>query len=225
MNNILLFFFNLLLIIPTCLIINACIYTIPREISLFSSGFFKLAFNYKTKSIIVYLLITLLFIASYFMFLFTLKGLLTLTILCILVAVTFIDIEFKIIPDRFSVIIILLGLINTYYIDKNYLDHIIGFFAISLPFLVIALATAGMGGGDIKLMAATGFYMGWQHILFSTIIGSIIGSIYSIILLIYKKANKKTELPFGPFLSIGIAIGLLFAEPIISWYLNLFLYL
>ena len=78
-------------------------------------------------------------------------------------------------------------------------------------------------GGDIKLMGAAGLFLGWKLILLALIVGSVVGAIISLILLAAKKAGRKTMIPFGPFLSLGIAVAALFGEDLIWWYLMLLL--
>lgn len=222
MSNLLLFIYALLLPI-SCLLINAYVYIVPRELKVNIQGFFKAGYNLKSKSIAIYICTALLHYISYLRFGLSPQLFMSFFVLSSLVAVSFIDFEFQIIPDRFWIIILILGIINLFISDKSLTSHIIGFFAISVPFLIVALITNGLGGGDVKLMAAAGLYLGLQNILLSVIVGSIIGCIYALILLSRKKANKKTEMPFGPFLSIGIIIALLYGDSIIEWYFMLFI--
>lgn len=78
----------------------------------------------------------------------------------------------------------------------------------------------GIGGGDIKLMAAAGLLLGWQKILLSLMIGSIAGSVIHLTLM--KLKNKERVLAFGPYLALGIFIAMLYGNELINWYLALF---
>lgn len=84
-------------------------------------------------------------------------------------------------------------------------DRIIGFFCVSLIlFLISWMSGGGIGGGDIKLMAAAGFLCGMQKIIGAGIIGFYIGGVYAILLLLFKKRSGKARFPLGPFLCLGI---------------------
>lgn len=77
---------------------------------------------------------------------------------------------------------------------------------ISIPLLLLAYMKPGsIGGGDIKLMAAGGFLLGIVEIWNAFVIGVFVAAAVSMILLFTGKANKKTEIPLGPFLVLGIA--------------------
>ena len=73
-----------------------------------------------------------------------------------------------------------------------------------------------MGLGDVYLMAVGGLLLGWKHIILALIIGAVIGSVVHYILMLVLK--KDHMLAFGPYLSIGIFISMLFGDGIIAWY-------
>ena len=146
----------------------------------------------------------------------------------ILVIISFIDIKHQIIPDGLIVTMIVLAIANAIYqiIYLGYPWHsfAIGFFAASLPLLILGLIfPEGMGGGDIKLMAAAGLFIGWKLILLSLFIGAIYGGIVSIYIIASKKGNRKTALPFGSMLALGIITCVLFGDQIINLYLYIIL--
>ena len=89
---------------------------------------------------------------------------------------------------------------------------------IALPFLLAAVLWGGIGGGDIKLMAAAGLFLGWQNTLLAMFFGIVFGGMYGIYLLAAKKAGKKDHFAFGPFLCAGIVIAMLFGGPVLEWY-------
>ena len=63
--------------------------------------------------------------------------------------------------------------------------------------------------------------MGWQNWLLSVLVGSVLGSVIELILIKLKKRSREEEIPFGPYLVIGILFSLLFGEIILNWYLSL----
>lgn len=96
---------------------------------------------------------------------------------------------------------------------------LIGMVCISVPMLLLCLAIPGaFGGGDIKLMAAAGLFLGWQHTLLAMFFGILGGGFYGMYLLAARKADKKDHFAFGPFLCVGIVLALLFGDPVLAWY-------
>ncbi|NLC06296.1 MAG: prepilin peptidase [Erysipelothrix sp.] len=146
---------------------------------------------------------------------------LNLVLSCVLILITFIDFDTLLIPDRFHVIIGGLAIINLILNPTQLTSSLIGAIIISVPFLIIAMTTGGMGGGDIKLMFVAGLYLGWQATLVSFFIASISGGLYALYLILFKKQGRKAEMPFGPFLCIGILIASLYSTQLITWYLSL----
>ena len=101
-------------------------------------------------------------------------------------------------------------------------DHLIGVVAVSGFLLILYLATKGrgIGGGDIKLMAAAGLFLGWKNCILAFVIGCILGSV---IHLIRMKVSKQDHvLAFGPYLAAGIFIASLWGERIVNAYLGTF---
>jgi leader peptidase (prepilin peptidase)/N-methyltransferase len=78
----------------------------------------------------------------------------------------------------------------------------------------------GMGGGDVKLLAMIGAFLGWDAVILTILLSSLIGSITGIIIMVLKGKDFKYAIPFGPFLSLGAVIALFYKNEIISWYLQ-----
>lgn len=77
-----------------------------------------------------------------------------------------------------------------------------------------------IGGGDIKLMAAVGAFIGWEKALLAVFLAAVFGGIAGLLLIIIKKLNKKDYIPFGPFLSLASFITIFLPEPKV--FLNMF---
>ena len=92
---------------------------------------------------------------------------------------------------------------------------------ISLFLLLCYLVTKGrgIGGGDVKLMAAAGLCVGWQNIVFALFAGCIIGSVIQCIKMAVTKEGRMFA--FGPYLSMGIFMAILFGHRFFDWYLGL----
>lgn len=141
----------------------------------------------------------------------------------ILVLISFIDAKTYIIPNELNLLILLIAVGTTLiWREPSIWSRIGGFFVISLPMLLIAMIVAGaFGGGDIKMMAASGFLLGLKVTAVAGFIGIVIGGCYGIYLLRIRKAGKGTQMPFGPSLCCGIYIALLYGETLANWYIGL----
>ena len=137
-----------------------------------------------------------------------------------LLALSIIDWRTFEIPIGFNIFIGILGAVRVITDLGHWYDYVIGFFAVSLFLLILYIATKGrgIGGGDIKLMAAAGLLLGWKLIILSLGLGCLLGSVIHLILM--KVQNKDRVLAFGPYLSLGIFISMLYGEQIIDWYIN-----
>ena len=140
----------------------------------------------------------------------------------ILITVTFLDIDRMEIPDVCSAAMGILAVISIFSVPEiSLLSRIIGIFSVSIPMLLLAMVIPGaIGGGDVKLMAAGGLFLGWKWTLLSGIIAVLSAGIYSILLLLSKKAAGKDYFPLGPFLCLGMASALPFGQSIIKWFLH-----
>ena len=78
----------------------------------------------------------------------------------------------------------------------------------------------GMGGGDVKLLAMIGAFLGWKAVILTIFLSSLVGSIIGIVVIVLKGKDFKYAIPFGPFLSFGAVIALFYQNEIISWYLQ-----
>ena len=123
-----------------------------------------------------------------------------------------------------NVAIGVLAVIRIILDHKNLLDYLIGFCVISgfmLICLFIGRAIKGIdafGGGDIKLMAFAGLFLGWKCIILAFLIGCILGAVIHSIRMKVTKAEH--VLAFGPYLCAGLTIAMLFGTNIINWYLS-----
>jgi leader peptidase (prepilin peptidase)/N-methyltransferase len=79
----------------------------------------------------------------------------------------------------------------------------------------------GMGGGDIKLLAMVGAFLGWKPALLTIMIGSLAGSVIGITLIALGVMKRDEYIPFGPFLVFGALLSMFFAQPLLDWYQGL----
>lgn len=127
----------------------------------------------------------------------------------VLVMIALIDAYTQMIPPALNIILGMLGLSSMLTMPGiSVAERMIGFFCISVPmFLIVLLVPGGFGGGDIKMMAASGILLGWKGNLAAFFIGLVLGGIYGAFLLISGKKGRKEHFAFGPCLSIGIFIS------------------
>jgi leader peptidase (prepilin peptidase) / N-methyltransferase len=237
--------------------LNVCIYRLPRNLSIISPSSRCPSCNipikpYDNIPILSYIFLggrcrvckdgisfryplveslnALLYVLVFWRFGFGLPTIVYCIFCSALIVITFIDLDFQIIPDRITLPGILIGLITgSFLMPDPFMRYsllgikpsIIGMLAGGGLFYAIAvLSRGGMGGGDIKMMAMVGSLMGWKSVLLTTFLGSLSGAVLGIFLMIAKGKGRKTKIPFGPFLALGTLITLFYGQEILYWYLN-----
>ena len=127
-----------------------------------------------------------------------------------LTAITFIDLDHQIIPDVISLPgIPLFMLAAVFFMGLTWKDSLIGILVGGGTLFLIAFSyefitgREGMGGGDIKLLAMMGAFLGWESLLFILLVSSFLGALVGIVFMAFKGADWKFAIPFGPFLSIA----------------------
>lgn len=145
-----------------------------------------------------------------------------------LVVITFIDLEHQIIPDEISLPGIVIGLILSFFLPgQSWLNSLLGILLGGGSLLLVAylyqLLTGkeGMGGGDIKLLAMMGAFLGWKAIPFIIFASSLVGSLVGITIMLLQKKDSKLAIPFGPYLAFGAVLYIFYGRALIQWYLNL----
>jgi len=238
--------------------LNVCIYRIPREISIirpsskcpYCSSPIKPYDNIPIFSYILlkgrcrncnnpisirYPIVEFLNACSYVIVMWryglTFTGVIFMAYFSVLIVITFIDLDFQIIPDIITIPGSLIGVITGSLLLSDsfnritllgFTQSIIGLILGFTLFLIIAeVSKGGMGGGDVKMMAMVGAFTGWKGVLLTTFIGSLVGSIIGIGLMLVKGWGRKSKIPFGPFLAIGSVITVLFGEEILKLYLGI----
>lgn len=166
-----------------------------------------------------------IFTASYWHFGLTPALLKYIPILSVLLIISVIDLAIKKIPNIF--VSIILGWALLWQLCSPalpWLDALLGMVAGGgVTFLVALLSRGGMGGGDIKLLAALGFLTGWLNLIPLFFIAVLLGAAVGVALIAIQKKNGKTALPFGPFIAAAYLITLFFGEQIWALYLAMVL--
>jgi leader peptidase (prepilin peptidase)/N-methyltransferase len=133
-------------------------------------------------------------------------GLMILVLTYFLIPIAYIDLEHKIIPDLLTLPLIGVGLAFRLW-QGDFLDGLIGGLAGGGILLILALIyPKGMGWGDVKLLAAVGLFLDWRRTGYVLILGSLLGIIIIMPLILLKKMDRKQQFPFGPFLVLATLV-------------------
>ena len=152
-------------------------------------------------------------------------ALLGLALVLLLVPITLIDLDHRIIPNRLTLIGAVIAPLLVAFTDPGALpEHLIAGVAAGGFFLIALLAyPSGMGMGDVKLAAVLGLFLGravGPAIFIALVSGTLVGA-----LVIARKGTRegrKTAVPFGPFLALGGVVALFAGDEMVDWYLNTF---
>lgn len=164
-----------------------------------------------------------LFLGAYLRYGLSVRAVVFCIIFALLIVISGIDMAIMEIPDGLNLLLAVCGLILV-LTDPGYsfTQALLGAVIVSLPLEAIALFTGGIGGGDVKLMAALGLCLGPQLIVLTFFIGCISAAVVSVVLLAAQKATRRSLIPLGPFLALGAVAAAFWGERLIGWYLQLF---
>ncbi len=133
----------------------------------------------------------------------------------LLLVISVIDLYHQIIPDELSLSGLVLGLLVSVALkDIRWLDSVLGVVAGGGIFLAVAYGyekvsgREGLGGGDIKLLAMIGAWLGLHSILLVIVVSSFLGALVGVTLMFFQRKNFKMAIPFGPFLAVGAFVYL-----------------
>jgi leader peptidase (prepilin peptidase)/N-methyltransferase len=148
----------------------------------------------------------------------------------VLIALTFIDIDYHLLPDQLTLFLLWVGLLLSLYpVFISPQDAIIGavigylIFAITQIAFKLFTGKTGMGQGDFKFLAALGAFLGWQQLPIIILLASLIGIIFGLTQMTMKRQFKSIPIPFGPYLAVAGWISLIWGNDILSIYTHKFL--
>lgn len=177
---------------------------------------------------LVELLTGLLSLALFIKFGATLQYLVLFIFVAALLVVTFIDFDHQIIPDEISLPGIAIGFLCSFFLpEPSWLSSLLGVIAgwglLALVFYGYLWLTGreGMGGGDAKLLAMMGAFLGLKAIPFIIFSSSLVGSIAGLSIMKLQGKDRHLAIPFGPYLVLGALLYIFFGPQLISWYLQL----
>ena len=152
-----------------------------------------------------------------------------LVFLCCLFCLSLVDLESYIIPDGCILISLFAWLAALPFTGMGWSEiglHMLSGFVIGGAILLLSLAMdrilhrESMGGGDIKLFAVVGLYLGFAASLFAVILACILGLLFALVRRLLP-GRRGAQIPFGPSIAASTTIILLFGGPAVEWYMNL----
>lgn len=152
-----------------------------------------------------------------------------------LIALTFIDIDTQLLPDRLTLPLLWLGLTLSLWgaqgdatvpvdVRSSLIGALAGYLSLWSVYHLFRLVTGkeGMGYGDFKLLAALGAWLGWQMLLPVILIAAVVGAVVGIVILAIRRQSRATPIAFGPFLAAAGWLALMFGHGLVGRYLALF---
>lgn len=146
-----------------------------------------------------------------------------------LIALTFIDLDHQLLPDKITLPLVWLGIFTNLFglftdINSSVIGAIVGYLTLWSVYHLFKLVTGkeGMGYGDFKLLAALGAWMGWQYLPMIVLLSSLVGAIVGISLILLKNHQRDIPIPFGPYLAAAGWIAFIWGDTINRVYLSAF---
>jgi len=176
---------------------------------------------------IVEFLTGLIYLIIYLIYGLSIQTLIYIILSSVLIIIAFIDFNEQIVPDVISLPGIVIGFVLSFFVPYiSFINSALGVVVGGGIILIIGLVGSvifkkeAMGGGDVKLAAMIGAFLGWRYIIISLFLGFFLGALAGILLILLKIKSREDVIPFGPFIVLGSLITLLWGEKIISWYLG-----
>jgi leader peptidase (prepilin peptidase)/N-methyltransferase len=176
---------------------------------------------------VVEFLTGLIYLIIYLIYGLSIQSLVYIILSSALIIIAFIDLQEQIIPDIISLPGIVVGLILSFLVPYiSFINSALG--ALIGGGIILIIAWVGsiifkkeaMGGGDVKLTAMIGAFLGWRYTMISLFLGFFLGALIGIILIMTKIKKREDAIPFGPFIAMGSIITFLCGEKILLWYLG-----
>jgi prepilin signal peptidase PulO-like enzyme (type II secretory pathway) len=163
----------------------------------------------------------LLFLANYIFFGLTIWTVTGIIFCSVLIVISFIDIEFRIIPNVIVLPFTLIGLaLNIFFkLSIWWMPLAFSLGAFSFMLIIHLIYPKGMGMGDVKLSLMVGAFL-VRNVITALFLGFLAGSIYGLSFIAIKKGKLKQAIPFGPFISIGSIVALFYGGNILKWYIS-----
>ena len=147
---------------------------------------------------------------------------------CSLIVLFAIDLEHHLLPNAITLPGIVAGLAFSLFLPPWPMSSLIGIAVGGGVLWLLGEAyyryagQEGMGGGDVKMLAMIGAFLGWKLVLVTLVLSSILGSVIGVAVIALKRGGLKYALPYGTFLALAALVASLVGEQIVNWYLGLY---
>ena len=147
---------------------------------------------------------------------------------CMLIVLFFIDLRHRILPNPITVGGTAVGFLFSFATPPGWVSSLIGLAIGGLIPLLLAEAylrlrkIEGLGMGDVKMLALIGAFLGWQLVLLTLAVASVLGSLVGLGMILTRRGDMKYALPFGTFLAIAAMFAAAVGEPIVQWYMGFY---
>jgi leader peptidase (prepilin peptidase)/N-methyltransferase len=139
-----------------------------------------------------------------------------------------IDLEHHLLPNVITLPGIVIGLAFSAMLPPGIVDSLIGILAGGGVLWLVGEAyyrysgQEGMGGGDVKMLAMIGAFLGWKLMVLTLVLSSVLGSVVGVLVIAFRVGGMKHALPYGTFLSLAALVASLFGQRILDWYLGFY---
>jgi leader peptidase (prepilin peptidase) / N-methyltransferase len=146
----------------------------------------------------------------------------------VLIALFAIDLEHHLLPNVVTLPGIVVGLAFSVLLPPGLPDALIGVIVGGGVLWLIGEAyyrysgQEGMGGGDVKMLAMIGAFLGWKLVILTLVLSSILGSLIGVLVIAIRRGGLKYALPYGTFLALAALIASLYGDRIVAWYTGLY---
>jgi leader peptidase (prepilin peptidase) / N-methyltransferase len=147
---------------------------------------------------------------------------------CAMVVLFAIDLEHHLLPNVITLPGIAVGLVSSAVLPPGIVDALIGTVVGGGVLWLIGEAYfrysghEGMGGGDVKMLAMIGAFLGWKLVLVTLVLSSFAGSLIGVAVIALKRGGLKYALPYGTFLALGALVASIAGDAIVNWYVSLY---
>jgi leader peptidase (prepilin peptidase)/N-methyltransferase len=146
----------------------------------------------------------------------------------VLIVLFAIDLEHHLLPNVITLPGIVVGLAFSAMLPPGLVDALLGVIAGGGILWLIGEAyyrysgQEGMGGGDVKMLAMIGAFLGWKLVILTLVLSSFLGAIIGVLVIAIRRGGMKYALPYGTFLSLAALTASLVGSQIVDWYLSLY---
>ena len=147
---------------------------------------------------------------------------------CAMVVLFVVDLQHRVLPNVITLSGVVVGLGLSVVLEPGWRDALIGALVGGGALLAIAEAyyrvrgEEGLGMGDVKMLAMIGAFLGWQLMLVTLLLASVLGSLIGVGLMALSRGDGKYALPLGSFLAIGAIASTVIGEPFVAWYASFY---